>query len=85
MIAEEQPRLHQEFEEFRLELVSEGFLASIQLRPTLVSQIKEAQKGNAGIDGIKRQIIIGKASGFTEDKEGVFGTTDASVCQQIQS
>ncbi|KAK1694888.1 hypothetical protein QYE76_011585 [Lolium multiflorum] len=33
MIAEEQPSLHQEFEQFRLELVSEGFLASI-VQPT---------------------------------------------------
>ncbi|KAK1617062.1 hypothetical protein QYE76_022579 [Lolium multiflorum] len=42
MIAEEQPSLHQEFEKFRLELVSEGFLASIELQPTLISQIMEA-------------------------------------------
>ena len=42
MIAEEQPSLHQEFEKLRLELVSEGFLASIEFQPTLISQIKEA-------------------------------------------
>ena len=36
-----------------------------------MSQIKEAQKGNTGIDGIKRQMSIGKAPGFTEDEEGV--------------
>ena len=71
MIAEEQPSLHQEFEKLRLELVSEGFLASIQLQPTLMSQIKEAQKKNPGIDGIKRQLSLGKALGFTEDEEGV--------------
>ncbi|KAK1660837.1 hypothetical protein QYE76_048996 [Lolium multiflorum] len=53
MIAIEQPSLYQEFEQFRLELVSEGFLANIELQPTLMSQIKEAQKGNASIDGIK--------------------------------
>ncbi|KAK1691823.1 hypothetical protein QYE76_008520, partial [Lolium multiflorum] len=71
MIAEEQPSLYQEFEQFRLELVSEGFLASIELQPTLISQIKEAQKGNASIDGIKSQIAAGKAPGFTEDEAGV--------------
>ncbi|KAK1608145.1 hypothetical protein QYE76_031818 [Lolium multiflorum] len=71
MIAEEQPSLYQEFEQFRLELVSEGYLASIELQPTLVSQIKEAQKGNASIDGIKNQIAAGKAPGFTVDEEGV--------------
>ncbi|KAK1663710.1 hypothetical protein QYE76_051869 [Lolium multiflorum] len=71
MIADEQPSLYQEFEQFRLELVSEGYLASIELQPTLISQIKEAQKGNASIDGIKSQIAAGKAPGFTEDEEGV--------------
>ncbi|KAK1620726.1 hypothetical protein QYE76_026243 [Lolium multiflorum] len=71
MLATEQPSLYQEFEQFRLELVSEGFLASIELQPTLVSQIKEAQKDNASIDGIKKQIAAGKAPGFTVDEAGV--------------
>ncbi|KAK1651665.1 hypothetical protein QYE76_069470 [Lolium multiflorum] len=76
MIAEEHPSLYQEFEQFRLELVSEGFLTSIELQPTLVSQIKEAQKGNASIDGIKHRIAAGKAPGFTEDEEGVLWYND---------
>ena len=71
MILKEQPSLHKEMEDFRMELVSEGFLASIELQPTLISQIKEAQKGNASIDGIKRRIGTGKVPGFTEDEEGV--------------
>ncbi|KAK1646011.1 hypothetical protein QYE76_063816 [Lolium multiflorum] len=71
MLAIEQPSLFEEFEQFRLELVSEGYLASIELQPTLISQIKEAQKGNASIDGIKSQIAAGKAPGFTVDEEGV--------------
>src|SRR4051812_20820201 len=58
-------------EDFRMELVSEGFLASIELQPTLISQIKEAQKGNASINGIKRRIGTGKVPGFIEDEEGV--------------
>ncbi|KAK1642864.1 hypothetical protein QYE76_060669 [Lolium multiflorum] len=63
-LEEEQPSLYQEFEQFRMELVSEGFLARIELQPTLIGQIKEAQKGNASIDGIKNQIAAGKAPGF---------------------
>ena len=63
--------MHKEMEDFRMELVSEGFFASIELQPTLISQIKEAQKGNASIDGIKRRIGTGKVLGFTEDEEGV--------------
>src|SRR3954469_15754800 len=65
MILKEQPSLHKEMEAFRMELVSEGFLASIELQPTLISQIKEAQKENASIDGIKRRIDTGKVPGFT--------------------
>ena len=70
MINEKQPSLYEELEQFRTELVSKGFLASIELQPTLISQIKEAQKGNESIDGIKRPIGTGKVPGFTED-EGV--------------
>src|SRR3954467_15955227 len=56
MILKEQPSLHKEMGDFRIELVSEGFLSSIELQPTLISQIKEAQKGSVSIDGIKRRI-----------------------------
>src|SRR4051812_19661557 len=56
MILKEKLSLHKDMEDFRMELVSEGFLASIELQPTLIIQIKEAQKGNASIVGIKRRI-----------------------------
>jgi hypothetical protein len=71
LIKEEQPKLHQEFEQFGLELVSQGFLANLELQPTLMSQIKEAQKGNESIKGIKRRISIGKVLGFEEDEQGL--------------
>ena len=64
-IKAEQPKLYKEFEEFGLELVSHGFLAHLELKPTLMSQIREAQKGNASIEGIKRRISTGKVPGFT--------------------
>jgi hypothetical protein len=70
MIKAEQPMLYKEFEEFGLELVSHGFLAHLELKPTLMSQIKEAQKGNASIEGIKRRMSTGKVPGFSEDEEG---------------
>jgi hypothetical protein len=50
----EQPMLYQEFEEFGLELVSHGFLAAMEVKPTLMDQIKESQKGHESIEGIKR-------------------------------
>ena len=36
-----------------------------------MSQIKEAQKGNASINRIKKRMAEGKAPRFTEDEEGV--------------
>jgi hypothetical protein len=71
MIKEEQPMLHQEFERFGLELVSQGFLANLEFQPTLMNQIKEAQKGNESIEGIKCRISTGKVPGFEEDEQGV--------------
>jgi hypothetical protein len=64
MIAIEKSSLFHEFEQFRLELISEGFLASIELQPTLISQIKEAQKGNASIDGDQEPNSCGKGTGI---------------------
>jgi hypothetical protein len=37
-----QPTLCEEFESFGLELVSHGFLANLEVRPTLFDQINEA-------------------------------------------
>jgi len=71
MIKEKQPSLYEELEQFRTELVSKGFLASIEIQPTLIIQIKEDQKVNESIDGIKHRIGTGKVPGFTEDEEGV--------------
>ena len=71
MIQAEQPTLFKEFQDFGLELVSHGYLANLELTPTLMDQIKEAQKGHESIEGIRKKISLGKAPGFTEDAEGV--------------
>ncbi|KAK1680883.1 hypothetical protein QYE76_041731 [Lolium multiflorum] len=67
----EQPLLYQEFEEFGLELVSHGFLATLEVKPTLQDQIKEAQKGHESIEGIKRHMDKEEVAGFSIDEEGV--------------
>ena len=64
LIQAEQPALFRVFENFRLELVSHGFLANLELKPTLIDQIKEAQKGHESIEGIKRKISLETAPGF---------------------
>ncbi|XP_071685266.1 uncharacterized protein [Lolium perenne] len=66
-----QPWLYEELEEFGLELVSHGFLANLELQPTLFDQIKEAQVGHESIEGIKRRMDREEVSGFTIDANGV--------------
>jgi hypothetical protein len=71
VIKVEQPKLYEEFEKFGLELVSHGFLARLELKPTLMDQIKEAQKGHESIEGIKWHMDREEVPGFKIDDKGV--------------
>src|SRR5664279_4038278 len=64
------PDLCEQFKSLRLELVSEGYLASMEVMPTLLDKIREAQKGDEEMDGIKADIKKNKAKGFHEDEQG---------------
>lgn len=68
MIKESQPALHKEFQKLKLELVEEGYLAALEVQPTLQSQIKEAQIEDADIKEIKSNMKKGKSLRFTEDE-----------------
>ena len=46
-------------------------LDTIEVKPTLVDQIKEAQKGQKSIEGIKNRMEREKVPGFTIDSKGV--------------
>ena len=65
MLKDKLPALYDELESFGLELVALGFLANLEVRPTLMDDVKEAQKGHESIEGIKRKIKSGKAPGFS--------------------
>jgi hypothetical protein len=71
LIKVEQPKIYEEFEKFGLELVSHGFLAHHELKPTLMDQIMEAQKGHESIEGIKRRMDREEVPGFRIDDKGV--------------
>jgi hypothetical protein len=72
LIAEELPEeLCEQFKELRLEIVPEGFLASLEVQPTLMDRIKEAQKIDKEIGEIKGKMLEGKAKGFREDEQGI--------------
>ena len=53
--------MYEELESFGLEVVAPGFLANLEVRPTLIDDVKEAQKGHESIEDIKRKIKAGKA------------------------
>lgn len=49
MIKESQPTLHEEFQKLKLELVEEGFLAALEVQPTLLDQVRTAQTEDGDI------------------------------------
>jgi hypothetical protein len=63
--------LCKQFKELRLEIVPKGFLASLEVQPTLMDKIKEAQRLDKEIEEIKSNMAKGKATGFHKDDQGV--------------
>src|SRR4051794_35010696 len=62
--------LCEQFKDIRLEIVPEGFLASLEVQPTLVDKIREAQKSDKEIEETKVNMSKDKAKGFHEDEQG---------------
>ena len=62
--------LCRDFKDLRLEIVSEGFLASLEVQPTLMDRIRGAQKVDKELDALKVNIAEGKVKGFHEDEQG---------------
>ena len=71
MIKIRQPGLWKELEQLGIEVVSYGMLDTMEVKPTLVDQIKEAQQGQKSIEGIKNRMKREEVPGFTIDSEGV--------------
>ncbi|KAK1670414.1 hypothetical protein QYE76_058573 [Lolium multiflorum] len=53
-----------------LEVVPEGYVASVRVQHTLMDRIKETQKGDEDIEKIKENLKEEKAKGFSEDEQG---------------
>nr|CAH66282.1 OSIGBa0116O04.4 [Oryza sativa] len=62
--------LCQEFERLNLGIVSKGFVAALEAKPTLFDQIREAQVNDPDIQEIKKNMRRGKAIGYVEDEQG---------------
>nr|CAH66013.1 OSIGBa0093M15.3 [Oryza sativa] len=62
--------LCQEFEKLNLGIVSKGFVAALEAKPTLFDQVREAQVNDSDIQEIKKNMRRGKAIGYVEDEQG---------------
>ena len=65
------PEFPQEFAKLNLIMVTKGSVSNLEIQPTLLEKIKEAQHGHPSIDGIKRKVSLGKASKFNVDEQGI--------------
>jgi hypothetical protein len=79
--------LCEQFKELRLEIVPEGFLASLEVQPTLMDNIKEAQKLDKGIEEINSNMSKGKAKqrrrDFTKMSKESYGSRSEFVYHRI--
>ncbi|XP_073355036.1 uncharacterized protein [Aegilops tauschii subsp. strangulata] len=64
------PELCEQFRNLRLEMVPKGYLATLEVKPTLLDRSREAQKGDKEIAEIKENMVKGKVEGFHEDEHG---------------
>jgi polyhydroxyalkanoate synthesis regulator phasin len=62
--------LCEQFKDLRLELVPKGYLVAMEVKPTLLDTIREAQKKDSDFEEIQGNMIKGKAEGFREDEMG---------------
>ena len=53
-----------------MDIVPEGYLASLEEEPTLLDKIREAQKGDEEMEGIRVNMEEGRAEGFRVDEQG---------------
>ena len=65
------PEFQQEFARLNLIMVTEGSVSNMEIQPTLMERIKEAQHGHPSIEGIKRKVSLGRASEFNIDEQGI--------------
>ena len=60
--------LAEDLRELRLEIVPRGFVATMEVQPTLLGKIRETHKDDKEFAEIKERMSKGKAKGFREDE-----------------
>ena len=80
-----QPPLWREFQQLNLEVVTEGFLAALSLKPTLLDEIKAAQPQNKEILELREELKMGTPSKLSVDQNGILFRGKAIVVPNIQT
>jgi hypothetical protein len=71
LVAGEIPEdLCKQFKDLRLEIVPEGYLATMEVQSTLMDRIRECQKNDEELRVIRERIKEGKTKEFREDEQG---------------
>ena len=70
LVQENQPQLYEELKHLNLEIVSQGCVNTLEVQPTIQSQIREKQKDDEDIKVIQKNMRRGKAPGCSEDEQG---------------
>ena len=66
----QRPKLAQEVRQLNLQIIPQGTLHVLQLRPTLEDQIKETQDQDKEIQDLKEQSSKKELLGFRVDEQG---------------
>ena len=80
-----QPPLWREFQQLNLEVVTEGFLEALSLKPTLLDEIKAAQPQNKEILELREEPKMGTPSKLSVDQNGILFRGKAIVVPHIQT
>ena len=78
------PEVCEQLRNLRLDMVPRGYLATLEVRPTLLDRIREAQKDDKYIAEIKENMLKGKAKDFHEDEHGAIWFDKLFVYLKIQ-
>jgi hypothetical protein len=85
MVKEAQPLLHEEFQKLNLQIVPQGFVATLVVEPTLEEKIRKAQLGDALIEKIKENMHQSKYKAFSLDDQGTVFFEGRMVVPKVES
>jgi hypothetical protein len=85
MVQQAQPLLHEEFHNLNLQIVPQGFVASLVVEPTLEEKIRKTQLGDALIEKIKENMHEAKYKAFSFDDQGIVFFQGRMVVPKVSS